>query len=140
MSAFSSATGSAAQRSLNFAYSATLSAHFTEQPNTRVEVTGINGSVSAETASGNTAEIYVVRSARTKEALTHRRVFIEEGAGYLKIRGEEEHGRQPEVRQRVVLKLPRSIDYVAELPRDPNGKLYKRRLRDPYWADRTRAI
>ena len=31
-------------------------------------------------------------------------------------------------------KLPRTIDYVAELPRDPNGKLYKRRLRDPYWA------
>jgi len=37
-------------------------------------------------------------------------------------------------------KLPRSVDYVAELPRDPNGKLYKRRLRDPYWADRDRAI
>jgi long-chain acyl-CoA synthetase len=31
-------------------------------------------------------------------------------------------------------KLPRSVDYVTELPRDPNGKLYKRRLRDPYWA------
>ena len=37
-------------------------------------------------------------------------------------------------------KLPRSIDYVAELPRDPNGKLYKRRLRDPYWEGRERAI
>jgi len=37
-------------------------------------------------------------------------------------------------------KLPRSIDYVAELPRDPNGKLYKRKLRDPYWEGRTRAI
>ncbi|HEY1966437.1 MAG TPA: acyl-CoA synthetase [Pseudonocardia sp.] len=32
-------------------------------------------------------------------------------------------------------KLPRSIDYLDELPRDPNGKLYKRRLREPYWAD-----
>jgi long-chain acyl-CoA synthetase len=30
-------------------------------------------------------------------------------------------------------KLPRSIDFVEELPRDPNGKLYKRLLRDPYW-------
>jgi long-chain acyl-CoA synthetase len=29
---------------------------------------------------------------------------------------------------------------VPELPRDPNGKLYKRRLRDPYWTDRDRAI
>jgi long-chain acyl-CoA synthetase len=37
-------------------------------------------------------------------------------------------------------KLPRTIGYVAELPRDPNGKLYKRRLRDPYWAGRDRAI
>ena len=35
-------------------------------------------------------------------------------------------------------KLPRSIDYVAELPRDPNGKLYKRHLRDPYWANHER--
>jgi acyl-CoA synthetase (AMP-forming)/AMP-acid ligase II len=30
-------------------------------------------------------------------------------------------------------KCPRSIDFVDELPRDPNGKLYKRRLRDRYW-------
>jgi long-chain acyl-CoA synthetase len=37
-------------------------------------------------------------------------------------------------------KVPRTIDYVAELPRDPNGKLYKRKLRDPYWAGRDRAI
>jgi long-chain acyl-CoA synthetase len=37
-------------------------------------------------------------------------------------------------------KLPRTIDYAARLPRDPNGKLYKRRLRDPYWAGRGQAI
>jgi long-chain acyl-CoA synthetase len=37
-------------------------------------------------------------------------------------------------------KCPKSIDFVAELPRDPNGKLYKRKLRDPYWAGRERAI
>jgi long-chain acyl-CoA synthetase len=37
-------------------------------------------------------------------------------------------------------KLPRTIDYVEELPRDPNGKLYKRRLRDPYWAGREGVI
>jgi acyl-CoA synthetase (AMP-forming)/AMP-acid ligase II len=30
-------------------------------------------------------------------------------------------------------KCPRSIDVVDEMPRDPNGKLYKRLLRDPYW-------
>jgi long-chain acyl-CoA synthetase len=37
-------------------------------------------------------------------------------------------------------KLPRSVDYTDELPRDPNGKLYKRRLRDPYWAGRAARI
>ncbi|NKQ53125.1 acyl-CoA synthetase [Amycolatopsis sp. K13G38] len=37
-------------------------------------------------------------------------------------------------------KLPKSIDYLDELPRDPNGKLYKRKLRDPYWEGRERAI
>jgi long-chain acyl-CoA synthetase len=37
-------------------------------------------------------------------------------------------------------KLPKSIDFVAELPRDPNGKLYKRKLRDPYWQGREKAI
>lgn len=37
-------------------------------------------------------------------------------------------------------KLPRSIDFVAELPRDPSGKLYKRKLRDPYWQGRATAI
>ena len=31
-------------------------------------------------------------------------------------------------------KCPRSIDFVAELPRLPTGKLYKRLLRDQYWA------
>jgi long-chain acyl-CoA synthetase len=37
-------------------------------------------------------------------------------------------------------KTPRSIDFTTEMPRDPNGKLYKRKLRDPYWAGRERAI
>ncbi|MEU3215187.1 acyl-CoA synthetase [Streptomyces sp. NPDC006971] len=37
-------------------------------------------------------------------------------------------------------KIPRSIDFIAAMPRDPNGKLYKRRLRDPYWEGRPRAV
>jgi long-chain acyl-CoA synthetase len=31
-------------------------------------------------------------------------------------------------------KVPRSVDFEAELPRLPTGKLYKRLLRDRYWA------
>jgi long-chain acyl-CoA synthetase len=38
------------------------------------------------------------------------------------------------------MKWPRSIDFVPELPRDPSGKLLKRRLRDPYWADQATKI
>jgi long-chain acyl-CoA synthetase len=37
-------------------------------------------------------------------------------------------------------KWPKSIDYVEELPRDPNGKLYKRKLREKYWAGHTSRI
>jgi long-chain acyl-CoA synthetase len=37
-------------------------------------------------------------------------------------------------------KTPKSIDFTEEMPRDPNGKLYKRKLRDPYWEGRARAI
>jgi long-chain acyl-CoA synthetase len=37
-------------------------------------------------------------------------------------------------------KCPKTIDFIAEMPRDPNGKLYKRKLRDPYWAGRDRQI
>jgi long-chain acyl-CoA synthetase len=39
-----------------------------------------------------------------------------------------------------IQKCPRSIDFEAELPRLPTGKLYKRVLRDRYWASRTSRI
>jgi long-chain acyl-CoA synthetase len=32
-----------------------------------------------------------------------------------------------------IYKCPRSVDFVDELPRDDNGKLYKRLLRERYW-------
>ena len=32
------------------------------------------------------------------------------------------------------VKMPRQIDFRAELPRHPTGKLYKRLLRDEYWS------
>jgi long-chain acyl-CoA synthetase len=35
--------------------------------------------------------------------------------------------------QLATYKCPRSIEFTEAMPRDPNGKLYKRRLRDPYW-------
>jgi long-chain acyl-CoA synthetase len=35
------------------------------------------------------------------------------------------------------IKCPRSIDFEAQLPRSPTGKLYKRVLRDRYWLGRS---
>ncbi|MGP9022414.1 acyl-CoA synthetase [Streptomyces sp. BR1] len=37
-------------------------------------------------------------------------------------------------------KRPKSVDFIAAMPRDPNGKLYKRRLREPYWQGHERAM
>jgi long-chain acyl-CoA synthetase len=38
------------------------------------------------------------------------------------------------------IKCPRSIDFEAELPRHPTGKLYKRLMRDRYWQGRDSRI
>lgn len=37
-------------------------------------------------------------------------------------------------------KCPRSVEFDHELPRDPNGKLYKRRIRERYWQGRASRI
>jgi len=37
-------------------------------------------------------------------------------------------------------KLPRSIEFRAELPRNASGKVLKRELREPYWARQARRV
>ena len=37
-------------------------------------------------------------------------------------------------------KRPRSVDFVAELPRNPSGKVLKRELREPYWKGQGRRV
>jgi len=37
-------------------------------------------------------------------------------------------------------KAPSSVDFVAELPRNPSGKILKRELREPYWRGRQRKV
>ena len=37
-------------------------------------------------------------------------------------------------------KVPRRIELRSDLPREDSGKIFKRRLRDPYWANAGRAI
>ena len=37
-------------------------------------------------------------------------------------------------------KAPKSVDFVAALPRNPSGKVLRRELRAPYWAGHGRAV
>jgi long-chain acyl-CoA synthetase len=37
-------------------------------------------------------------------------------------------------------KVPRSIEFVDELPRSPAGKIQRKKVREPYWAGRARQI
>jgi acyl-CoA synthetase (AMP-forming)/AMP-acid ligase II len=37
-------------------------------------------------------------------------------------------------------KVPRWVDFVDALPRNPAGKVLKRELRKPYWADQERQV
>jgi fatty-acyl-CoA synthase len=37
-------------------------------------------------------------------------------------------------------KCPRAVDFDAALPRQDNGKLYKRLIRDRYWSGQDRKI
>ncbi len=59
-------------------------------------------------------------------------------------RGADAHrGRADRVRHgtgSAGFKLPKSVDFVDALPRNPSGKLLKRALREPYWAGAGRHI
>jgi len=84
-------------------------------PGARVEITGINGGVTIETSDNQTAEIYVERTADSREALARRRVLVDASASSLKIHGERGDvgffagwfGSNPS--ERVTLKVPRQI-------------------------------
>ena len=50
-------------------------------------------------------------------------------------------GVQAFLRERLAgFKVPRVVAFHDELPREDTGKIFKRRLREPYWAGRERRI
>lgn len=93
--------------------------NFDLSPGARVEVAGINGAVKVETADTKTAELYVERIGKSPEALARRKIVIESSANSLTIRGKTGDvgffgrifGSSP--RERVTLKLPRQVNFVA---------------------------
>ena len=84
-------------------------------PGARVDVGGINGSVTIETSDTRTAEVYIERTASSDEALKRRQITIEADANRLRIKGETtDHNFVAKLfgskaSERVVLKLPRQI-------------------------------
>jgi long-chain acyl-CoA synthetase len=43
-------------------------------------------------------------------------------------------------RQVAGYKVPKRVEFAAELPREDSGKIFKRKLREPFWAGRERRI
>jgi len=90
-------------------------------PGARVELVGLNGAVSIETADTKTAEVYIERTASTQEAMDRRKVTIEADANSLRIRGEKSDDAGffsrffgSSANERTTLKLPRQIALSAK--------------------------
>ena len=80
----------------------------------RVEVSSIRGPVEITTSNTATAEVQIIRSARTRSDLEYHKIEVKQTGNSLVVRGVQE----PEERRRdniqvdhhVILKLPRSVD------------------------------
>jgi hypothetical protein len=88
---------------------------FELQPGARVEVIGINGKVDVQTADTKTAEVYVLRTAGSRDALARREVTVEQTANGLLVRGKQvshgfwEHLFGTKANEDVTIKAPRQI-------------------------------
>lgn len=95
---------------------------FELQPGARVEVQGINGSVDLQTSDSKTAEVYVLRTAKNRDALDRREVTVEQTANGILIKGREARhkgfwahlfgGRNPN--EQVTIKAPRQIAFALK--------------------------
>src|SRR5947209_5708692 len=89
---------------------------FQLQPGARIEVRDINGSVEVQTSDTRTAEVYVLRTGNSREALSRREIIIEQAPNGMVVRSQParrlgfwEHlfGRRPN--EQVTIKAPRQI-------------------------------
>ena len=90
---------------------------YTLSDGARVMINDISGPVEIETWDGETAELHVLRSARTREDLAHKKIVVEHTPTSLAIHTERRNGRggwdRVQVRQHVTLKLPRRVDLTV---------------------------
>ena len=83
-------------------------------PGTRVEVSSIRGGVEITNADGATAQVHIIRSARTRADLEYHKIEVQQSGNSLVVRGvqelEDRRSQNIQVNHQVILKLPRSID------------------------------
>jgi DUF4097 and DUF4098 domain-containing protein YvlB len=94
---------------------------FKMSPGARVEVRGINGPVTIETAETDTAEVHILRTAKDKADLERHKIIIEQTPDSLVVRAENvKRGFFDKVfelgkgtRQEVTLRIPRKSEVKA---------------------------
>ena len=86
-------------------------------PGTRVEVSSIRGRVEITNSDTATAEVQIIRTARSRADLEYHKIEVRHEGNSLVVRGvqepEERRGRNIQVNHQVILKLPRSIDLAV---------------------------
>src|ERR1051325_43786 len=83
-------------------------------PGARVEVSSIRGPVEITTADVTTAEVHIIRTARTRADLEYHKIEVKQTGNSLVVRGvqesEDRREQNIQVNHYVILKLPRRVD------------------------------
>src|SRR5690349_2700804 len=86
-------------------------------PGARVEVSSIRGPVEITNTDSATAEVQIIRTARTRADLEYHKIEVEQTSNGLVVRGVQEPDRRQrqniQVDHHVILKLPRRIDLAV---------------------------
>lgn len=84
-------------------------------PGARVEVSSIRGGVQITNADTATAEVQIIRTARTRADLEFHKIEIQHAGNSLVVRGVQDRGpgQDVQVNHQVILKLPRNIDLTV---------------------------
>ena len=84
-------------------------------PGARVEVSSIRGGVEIVNSDSTTAEVKIIRTARTRADLEYHKIEVEQAGNSLVVRGvQERRGDNVQVNHQVILKLPRRIDLAVK--------------------------
>jgi DUF4097 and DUF4098 domain-containing protein YvlB len=86
-------------------------------PGARVEVSSIRGPVEIVNTDSATAEVQIIRTARTRADLEYHKIEVEQTANSLVVKGiqepEQRRRENIQVNHHVILKLPRQIDLAV---------------------------